>query len=101
MLKKRNAQGLSITTIIVAVIGLIVLIVLVAVFTGRIGSFSKGIEEANTCASVCDSLGMNIQKNQIGTGTDANSCGNPTTEKLIGGSFGDITWADGVCCCKP
>jgi len=44
MLKKRDAQGLSITTIIVAVIGLIVVVVLIAIFTGRIGSFGKGLD---------------------------------------------------------
>ena len=38
-------QGLSISTIIIAAIGLIVLVVLVAVFTGQIGRFAGGVEK--------------------------------------------------------
>jgi hypothetical protein len=38
-----KGQGLSLTTIIVAALALIVLVVLVMVFTGRIGSFEKGL----------------------------------------------------------
>lgn len=41
-------QGLSITTIIVAAIGLIVLVVLVAIFTGQIGKFNIGVEREKT-----------------------------------------------------
>ena len=63
MLKKRNAQGLSITTIIVAVIGLIVVVVLIAIFTGRIGSFGKGLDAAEkniiqSCSSLCGVQGF-------------------------------------------
>ena len=41
MLKKRNAQGISIRVIIIAVIALIVLVVLIAMFTGKFGIFSS------------------------------------------------------------
>ena len=41
----KKGQGLSLTTIIVAALALIVLVVLVMVFTGRIGSFEKGLSE--------------------------------------------------------
>lgn len=44
MIKK--AQGLSLTTIIVAAVGLIVLVVLVAIFTGQMASFGLGISRA-------------------------------------------------------
>ena len=44
MIKK--AQGLSLTTIIVAAVGLIVLVVLVAIFTGQMASFGLGINKA-------------------------------------------------------
>jgi hypothetical protein len=40
-----KGQGLSLTTIIVAALALIVLVVLVMVFTGRIGSFEKGLSD--------------------------------------------------------
>ncbi len=49
MLKKRDAQGLSINVIIIAVIALVVLIVLVAIFTDRLGIFSRGVSELETC----------------------------------------------------
>ena len=41
----KKGQGLSLTTIIVAALALIVLVVLVMVFTGRIGSFEKGLSD--------------------------------------------------------
>lgn len=49
MLKKAG-QGLSITTIIIGAIALIVLVVLIAIFTGRFGLFSKGLE---SCLGEC------------------------------------------------
>ncbi|MBW2966160.1 hypothetical protein KY342_03585 [Candidatus Woesearchaeota archaeon] len=42
----KKAQGLSLTTIIVAAVGLIVLVVLVAIFTGQMASFGIGISRA-------------------------------------------------------
>ena len=41
----KKGQGLSLTTIIVAALALIVLVVLVMVFTGRIGSFERGLSD--------------------------------------------------------
>ena len=41
-----KAQGLSLTTIIVAAIGLIVLVILVAIFTGQMARFGIGISKA-------------------------------------------------------
>lgn len=41
----RKGQGLSLTTIIVAVIALVVLVVLVMIFTGRIGIFEEKVGE--------------------------------------------------------
>ena len=40
-----KAQGMPINVIIVAAISLIVLVVLVAIFTGRIGGLNKGIDD--------------------------------------------------------
>ncbi|MBI4439385.1 hypothetical protein HY638_00265 [Candidatus Woesearchaeota archaeon] len=39
----KKAQSISINTIIVAAIALIVLVVLVAIFTGRLGDFNLGL----------------------------------------------------------
>ena len=49
---RRKAQGLSINVIIIAAIALIILVVLIAIFTGRIGGFSKGIDDATK--TTCD-----------------------------------------------
>jgi len=56
-MRKKKSQGLSITTIIVAAIALIVLVVLVAIFTGRLGSFSKGLNEVTSCSQICAAKG--------------------------------------------
>lgn len=44
-MRSKKAQGLSLTTIIVAALALIVLVVLVMIFTGRIGVFKSGVEK--------------------------------------------------------
>ena len=49
MLKKRNAQGISVNVIIIVAIALIVLVVLIAIFTGRLGSFVIGVDETASC----------------------------------------------------
>jgi len=49
MLKKRNAQGLSIHIIIIAVLGLIILIAVILMLSGRIGDFSEGAD-GEVCA---------------------------------------------------
>jgi len=43
----KKGQGLSLNTIIVAAIVLIVLIVLWAIFTGRMGTFTEGVKTAD------------------------------------------------------
>ncbi len=51
----KKAQGISLNVIIIAAIGLVVLVLLVAIFTGRINIFGKGVgeaEEAGT-SNVC------------------------------------------------
>ena len=42
----KKAQGISINTIIIAAIALIVLIILIAVFTGRMGWWGKDMDTA-------------------------------------------------------
>ena len=44
---KKKGQGLSITTIIVAVIALIVLVVLIAIFTGRVNIFERVVNNSS------------------------------------------------------
>lgn len=47
----RKGQGMSINTIIIAVLGLIVLVVLIVIFTGQTGKFTK--ETAATSSVGC------------------------------------------------
>jgi hypothetical protein len=68
MFKKRG-QGLSITTIIIAVIGLIILVVLIALLTGRLGGFSKGVEETGSCDVSCKAAGFDGAESTVGTAT--------------------------------
>ena len=42
---KKKGQGLSMNVIIIATIGLVVLVVLIAIFTGRLGSFGQKLAE--------------------------------------------------------
>ncbi|MEK6943186.1 MAG: hypothetical protein AABX00_03940 [Nanoarchaeota archaeon] len=84
----KKAQGISINVIIIAAIALAVLVVLFAIFTGRIGGFSKGVSETDTCAQKCSAL--NMQKlGDIGPGECS---GTP-----IGGKYSD-TPTNGCCC---
>jgi len=85
MLKKKKSQGLSITTIILAVIGLIILVVLIMMITGRLGGFSKGVASSALCENVCKSL--NKDK------TDSQEC---TNGQKIPGDYEDTPAG---CCC--
>ena len=59
MLKKR-AQGLSVHTIILAVIGLIILVVIVLMLTGKLGMVGKGLDKPATCEDSCNAIGMEL-----------------------------------------
>ena len=58
MTNNKKAQGISINVIIIAAIALAVLVILFAIFTGRLGKFSKGLESCENlggdCRSDCD-----------------------------------------------
>ena len=49
----KKAQGLSLKVIIVAVISLIVLIVVTAIFTGKISIFGENIKDCSSKGGVC------------------------------------------------
>jgi len=86
----KKGQSISINTIIIAAIALAVLVVLFAIFTGRIGGFTKGVQETDTCAQKCASLNMNSGSNPS---SDTKSC--------IDGQYIAGTYIDGKygCCC--
>lgn len=53
MIKSRKSQGMPINVIIIAALALIVLIVLSALFTGRIGILAKDLESCATKQGQC------------------------------------------------
>ena len=54
MLKKKNAQGLSIRIVVVAVIGLIILTIVIMLMTGKFNSFSEGVKSVGNPAKTCE-----------------------------------------------
>ena len=90
---KKKSQSISINTIIVAAIALAVLVVLFFIFTGRIGSFSQGVQETDTCAQKCSSLNMGEGTHLQNVG---DSCRDPAQK--IAGSYKDGKYG---CCCTP
>ena len=83
-----KSQGLSFNVIIIAAIALIILVVLIAVFTGRFGLFSSGLKEAANCDKGCKALGY--KKGSVSRDTPCSSA----TDPLPG-----YTGEDKYCCC--
>jgi hypothetical protein len=88
-----KAQSISINTIIIAAIGLAVLVILFAIFTGRLGSFSIGVQQTDTCAQKCDALSMDDSI------VSAQSC-TQNGGTVIAGRYQGVTEGT-VCCCTP
>ena len=88
----RKGQSISINTIIVAAIGLAVLIVLFAIFTGRLGIFTQGVQQTDTCKQKCNALNMDNFQNLNQPST---SC--PNDETPVAGSYSDGKYG---CCCR-
>jgi len=49
----RKAQGLSMRTIVLAIIALLVLVVIIFIFSGQIGEVSKGFSDARDSSNLC------------------------------------------------
>ncbi|MBS3104697.1 hypothetical protein J4234_00400 [Candidatus Woesearchaeota archaeon] len=88
----KKSQSISINTIIVAAIALAVLVVLFAIFTGRLGGFARGVQETDTCAQKCLSLNADVGKTLTEFDKNCN-----TGESLIGGTYKDGQYG---CCCR-
>lgn len=85
---KKKAQGLPLNVIIIAAIVLIVLVVLWAIFTGRMGVFSKGIADVTKGGS-CEEAGGQVK---------------PATEGCAEGCeqiYGNFKLTAGDVCCRP
>jgi len=94
MLSKK-AQGISINTIIIAAIALIVLVVLVMIFTGRLGLFSKGVEETTTCDQACKAAGFDGKADRE---PSADGTCRDDSKNLIGYKWSRDS--ELPCCCK-
>ena len=86
----KKAQSISINTIIVAAIGLAVLVILFAIFTGRLGKFSMGVEKTDTCQQKCSALSMDKGPDVV--------VDNACSGTVIAGKYSDVA-ADAKCCC--
>jgi hypothetical protein len=85
----KRGQGISINVIIVAAIALIVLVVLWAIFTGRMGGFTTGVKGTQDCKAACGSAGYD------GGTSQAETCSDPI--KQLEGTWGDA--GNRYCCC--
>lgn len=51
----RKAEGLSLQTIIIAIISLVVLVVIILILTGKIGRFTESVSRCEgTCEESCE-----------------------------------------------
>lgn len=91
----KKAQGLSLNTIIIAAIVLIVLVVLWAIFTGRMGVFAKGIKDTETQLKCTDDLigGQESKERDINGNLIC-----PDGSSKLPGKFADITDDVSICC---
>ena len=94
LLRNLKSQGLSLNVIIVAAIVLIVLIVLWAIFTGRIAGFAKGLETAEkNCKDICVATGTYTSGSLAAAGTT--TCVTGTKIRTI-----RVEGKDTACCCS-
>lgn len=93
----KKGQSISINTIIIAALALAVLVVLFAIFTGRIGGFSKGVGETASCENSCRALGMS--KSEVHKNNLQIECKDRTDRTYVPGTYSDVQ-ADNICCCQ-
>tara|TARA_B100001964_G_scaffold8462_1_gene9083 strand:+ start:279 stop:587 length:309 start_codon:yes stop_codon:yes gene_type:complete len=99
MLNKRG-QGLSVTTIIVAIIGLIILVAIILMITGKLGAFGEGVSSVASCENSCKSIGWDKSSTIVKT-----DCKSTSThkKKIISGKYSDISDEPAntnACCCE-
>jgi len=97
-MKHHRGQGLSLTTIVIAAVSLIVLVVLVAIFTGRINLFNIGVGQVGESEVACQNLCRGLGKTgslDIGSGLVLCNEGD-----RVGGLFRNRAGEEGICCCS-
>jgi hypothetical protein len=97
MLNKR-AQGLSVHTIIVAIIGLIILVAIILMLTGKLGTVGKGVGSPTSCESACNAIGMDDHIPSDKTECDGFDDLVGINTQYIPGNFRDVP--DNKCCCR-
>jgi hypothetical protein len=98
MLNKK-AQGLSVTTIIVAIIGLIILVAIILMITGKLGAFGEGASSVASCENSCKSIGWVISSQDTSGGCVDATSGTLFKRKIISGKYSDRLEGK-VCCCE-
>jgi len=97
LLRNLKSQGLSLNTIIVAAIVLIVLIVLWAIFTGRMGGFALGLKQTGKCIDVCKTAAYESWDDETQKICNEKTTDNRWAGKSYTGALGqDLTKG---CCC--
>lgn len=92
MLREKSAQGMPITVIVAAVIGLIIIVVIVMVLTGKLGAFGKGLEEQEKFGKKCNDYDEDNKNAELKAACAATG----ETEIITSDSI-----ATGKKCCKP
>ena len=97
----KKGQGLSLNVIIVAAIVLIVLVVLWAIFTGRMGLFAQGLAQAEQkCNEVCTAAGYSVSGTGLENEADCKDANEVILRSLKVKEGNNIV--PKVCCCiKP
>lgn len=99
----KKGQGLSMNVIIIAALALVVMVVLMAIFTGRIGSFGKGVDSSAFVGdplTACEEQTFSLNGNDANAGHKVSASGTQaarceSNEKSI--FAGDL--AQGQICC--
>ena len=81
-----KSQVLSVNLIIIVDISLIILVVVIDIFTGRMGGVVGGLDKSKSCQSACDGLDK--------ASSDDSTC---TGGQILPGTYDGI---DNACCCK-
>ena len=74
-MKNKKGQGLSLNTIIIAAIALLVLVVLVMIFTGRMSVFTGGVSGCVNQGGKCNSYDNEVACTNAGGSPITAKCG--------------------------
>lgn len=103
----RKAE-VSIALIVAAVIGLILIVVIVAMISGKLGAFGKGTDDSaassaqsffNTCVDACKIVGKVKSAGDETSDSCKSSIVSSLHPQVLPGSYDDVP-SGKVCCCK-